>query len=152
VQFAKTFASELASPTEPIFAESLSLAFSLHLLSEHGRSSGKKVLSPKGKLSSFQLRSVSTFVHESLATGLSLEDMTAVTNLTPFHFSRLFKKTTGISPHQYVLQQRLQRATRYLGEGILKLADIALLCGFYDQAHMTIISRKAFGKTPLYWK
>lgn len=146
--FARTLAAELSSPTEPLFAEALSNAFVLHLLSAHGISGSAKRLSPRGKLGAVQLRAAVEFAHASLAEGASLDAMAAAAGYSPYQFSRLFRATTGFAPHQFVLRLRLERAVRLLREQALGLAEIALVCGFYDQAHLTNMFRRAYGKTP----
>jgi AraC family transcriptional regulator len=61
----------------------------------------------------------------------------------------MFKATTGLAPHQFVLRLRLQRAQRLLARERRSIADVAVACGFYDQAHLTNAFHKAFGRTPL---
>jgi AraC family transcriptional regulator len=143
-----SLASELASPTEPLYAEALSLAFVLHLLGAHGQAPGRKQLSPRGKLSPDQLRRVMELIHEGLASNLTLARMALCTGYSPFQFARLFKATTGLAPHGFVLRLRLQRARRLLEKGGASLAGVALATGFYDQAHFTNVFRRAFGRTP----
>jgi AraC family transcriptional regulator len=145
--FARALAGELLSPTEPLHAEALSIAFVLHLLAAHGRGTGHKHLAPKGKLGALQLRTVIEFVHARLGTGLTLETMARTAGYSPFQFARLFKATTGLAPHQFVKTLRLERAARMLGDDS-NLAEIALKTGFYDQAHFTNAFRKEFGITP----
>jgi AraC family transcriptional regulator len=145
--FARALAGELLSPTEPLYAETLSIAFVLHLLAAHGRGTGRKHLAPKGKLGALQLRTVIEFVHAQLAAGLTLEVMARAVGYSPFQFARLFKATTGLAPHRFVLSLRLERACRLLGDES-DLADVALKTGFYDQAHFTNAFRRQFGVTP----
>jgi AraC family transcriptional regulator len=146
--FARSLSAEISSPTEPLYAEMLSLAFVLHLLGNHGCSPGRKQLSPKGKLRPSQLRSVIDLAHGRLDSGLTIESMAAVSGYSPFQFARLFKATTGLAPHRFVLELRVERAARLLREGTTSLADIALATGFYDQAHFANVFRRAVGVTP----
>jgi len=146
--FVRALAAELSSPTEPLYAEALSNAFVLHLLSAHGVSPGRKRLAPKGKLGSAQLRAVVELAHGDLAGELSLERMAAAAGYSPFQFARAFKSTTGLAPHQFVLRLRLERAKRLVTGRVGGLADVALACGFYDQAHLTNMFRRAYGTTP----
>jgi AraC family transcriptional regulator len=145
--FARVLAGELLSPTEPLYAEALSMAFVLHLLAAHGRGTGRKHLAPKGKLGALQLRSVVEFVHSRLAAGLTLEAMARTAGYSPFQFARLFKATTGLPPHRFVRSLRLERACRLLGDDS-ELSDVALNTGFYDQAHFTNAFRREFGVAP----
>jgi len=146
-KFARVLAGQLLSPTEPLYAETLAMAFVLHLLAAHGRGTGRKHLAPKGKLGALQLRSVVELAHAQLAAGLTLEAMARATGYSTFQFARLFKATTGLAPHRFVLSLRLERACRLLGDDS-ELADVAFKTGFYDQAHFTNAFRKKFGVTP----
>jgi len=139
--------AELATPSEPLYAEALSIAFALHLLTAHSRSE-RKPLTPKGKLSSMQLKLVTEIAQQELASDLSLNQLAMAANVSPFHFARLFKNTTGLAPHKFVLRLRLERAKRLIASRQLPLTDIALAVGFFDQAHFTNVFRRAFGMTP----
>lgn len=145
--YARALSSQLATPSEPLYAETLSIAFVLHLLAAHARSTQKPLI-PKGKLSSAQLRHVTEMARLQLGTDLSLTQLAAATNVSPFHFARLFKNTTGIAPHQFVLRLRLERAKRLIASRQLTLTEIALAVGFFDQAHFTNVFRRTFGLTP----
>jgi AraC family transcriptional regulator len=146
--FARALAAELSSPTEPLYADALSSSFVLHLLLAHGVASGAKRLAPRGKLGSAQLRATIDLAHERLADGVSLDELAAAAGYSLFQFARMFKATTGMAPHQFVLRLRLERAQRLLSRERHSLAEVAVACGFYDQAHLTNAFRKAFGRTP----
>ncbi len=149
--FARALAAELASPGEPLYAETLAQAFTLHLLSSHGRVAGAKRLSPRGKLGAAGLRRVAEHARENLAGDLDLASMAAAAGYSPFQFARMFKATTGLAPHQYVLRLRVERACGLLRRGGLGIAEVALAAGFYDQAHLTNVFRRALGVTPTTW-
>jgi AraC family transcriptional regulator len=148
---ARALAAELASPGEPLLAETLAQAFALHLVSAHGRARGAKRLAPRGKLGAAGLRRVAEHARENLAGGLDLAGMAAVAGYSPFQFARMFKATTGLAPHQYVLRLRVERACRLIRGGAQDLAEVALAAGFYDQAHLTNVFRKTLGVTPAAW-
>jgi len=82
----------------------------------------------------------------------SLEAMAADAGLTPSHFCRVFKRATGISPHQYVMKARLERAREMLGESELSIAAIADSIGFTSQSHFTRAFRQFSGQTPSGWR
>jgi AraC family transcriptional regulator len=65
--------------------------------------------------------------------------------MSPYHFSRLFKESTGFSPHQYVIERRVQQAKELLGSTTLPIAEIALLCGFANQSHLNRHLKRLFG-------
>lgn len=131
-----------------LYGESLAMAFSLHLLERHGVWAAAPKL-PKGRLTSAQLGRVTEFVHENLSDDLSIEGLAGQAFLSPFHFSRLFKNTVGLSPHQYVLRSRVERAKRLLVTSPrLGLAEVSLSVGFYDQAHFTHAFSRFAGVPP----
>lgn len=145
--YARALSSELASPGEPLYAETLCLAFTLHLLSNHSYNV-KKPLIPKAKLSSKQLADVIEAARLQLGTDLSLSQLAEVAQVSEFHFSRLFKNTTGMAPHQFVLRLRLERALSLIKTGQLSLSGVAVAAGFFDQAHFSNVFKRAFGMTP----
>jgi AraC family transcriptional regulator len=149
LSYAHALSRELVAPTEPLYTETLCNAFVLHLLAVHGRGE-KPELAPKGKLAASRLRAAIELVHEQLAAGLSLETMASAAGYSPFQFARLFKATTGLTPHRFVLGVRLERARRLLATQ--SAAAVALQTGFYDQAHFTNAFGKAFGVTPATYK
>src|SRR5258708_11923849 len=83
-----------------------------------------------------------------LSDDVSLLTVAEQANVSPFHFARMFRKTVGLTPHQFVLRQRIQRAMTFLDEGELPLSQIAIESGFCDQAHFTHAFRKIAGMTP----
>jgi AraC-like DNA-binding protein len=89
---------------------------------------------------------------QSNAQDLSIDKLAAVSHLSPFHFSRLFKQNTGLAPHQYVLHWRIEEAKRLLTRTELDLAEIAQRLGFRDQSHFTERFRKITGATPKRWR
>ena len=89
---------------------------------------------------------------QSGAQDLSIEKLAALSHLSPYHFSRLFKQSTGLAPHQYVLHWRIEEAKRLLTGSDLDLAEIAQRLGFRDQSHFTERFRKGTGITPKRWR
>lgn len=148
--FAARFKAELENSTYAgrLYGESLAMAFALHLLERHGDFSNKLKL-PHGKLAASQLRRAFEFVHANLAEDLSIEEIANEAYLSAFHFARLFKNTLGFTPHQYVLQNRIERAKRLMKKAPgLNLTEIGLAAGFFDQAHFTKTFKRATGATP----
>ncbi len=122
-----------------------------YLLRLHG-SPRAAATAPKGGLSSRHLRHAHEFIVENLAEDISLDDLAELTGLTCKHFSRAFKQSTGLPPHQYVISQRIEAAKRCLANATASLAEIALACGFTDQSQFTATFRQAVGVPPGAWR
>ncbi|MGE4482111.1 AraC family transcriptional regulator [Acidocella sp.] len=101
----------------------------------------------RGGLSSFALRRLQEFVATHLAQPVSIADMAACVGLSSYHFARAFKRSTGESPHAYILRQRIATAKTALTAG-RSLAETAALCGFSSQSHFTERFRVQTGITP----
>lgn len=94
------------------------------------------------------LQRLRDFVQAHLDQRLLVADLAAQAGLPPSRFAQAFVAQTGLSPHQFVLQQRLQRAQALLQHTLEPLADVAAACGFASQQHMTDLVRKRLGSTP----
>jgi AraC family transcriptional regulator len=93
-------------------------------------------------------RSVS-YLEANFHSKLTIQDLARIANLSPFHFTRLFTRLVGLSPHEYVLNYRLRFAVRLLRAHLeYSISEIALASGFSDQSHFSKTFRRAFGKTP----
>ncbi len=79
---------------------------------------------------------------------MSLNDIAALVQMGPCHFARAFKESTGLSPHQYVLRRRIDRAVEMLKDERSSLAGIAYDLGFSSQGHFTTVFRKFTGTQP----
>ncbi|MBV8882715.1 MAG: helix-turn-helix transcriptional regulator [Chroococcidiopsidaceae cyanobacterium CP_BM_RX_35] len=99
-------------------------------------------------LTDAQLQRAIDHIHTHLDQELTLEQIAAVINISPTYFASLFKRATGISPHQYVIQQRVERAKMMLLKTDLAIADIALQVGFSSQSHLTQQFKRFTGITP----
>jgi len=99
-------------------------------------------------LSSRQLSRLTEHVARNLADSLTIERLAAVANMSPFHFARCFKQTTGMTPHQFVTRARISRARELLGSTRQSIREIAMSLGFASQSHFTDVYRSATGTTP----
>src|SRR5262245_39484756 len=149
VDYATTFHAELAlgAPNGVLYAETLTVGLVLHLLASHGVAT-PKVLSPRGKLNAFQLRSVLDCIASQLEDDVSLMTLAQRARISPFHFARLFRATVGVAPHQFVSRLRLEKAVGLMKAGKMTLAHIAAECGFHDQPHFTRAFHSVFRTTP----
>jgi AraC family transcriptional regulator len=94
------------------------------------------------------LRRVSTYIEEHLAEDLSLSALAAVAYLSPYHFARLFKASTGSAPHQYVIGRRIERAKLLLSTTKWSLTTIAHTVGFAHESHLALHFRRLTGLLP----
>jgi AraC-like DNA-binding protein len=102
----------------------------------------------KRGLTHTQSQQVLNYIHTHLDRELSLVELAEVINISPTYFASLFKKALDISPHQYVIQQRVERAKTMLSKTDLAIADIALQVGFSSQSHLTQQFKSLTGMTP----
>jgi AraC family transcriptional regulator len=100
------------------------------------------------QLGARQMQRIRDFVEAHLATDIRLDQMAELCGRSTEYFVRLFKATNGVSPYQYVLNLRIERARKLLGDETQSLADIALACGFSHQEHFTRMFRRFTGVTP----
>jgi AraC-like DNA-binding protein/PAS domain-containing protein len=103
---------------------------------------------PRGGLSAGALRRVCEFVESHLEDDIKLETLAAEARLSVFHFARGFKLSTGVSPHRYLIEQRVKRARQLLVQTDLPLSAIASAVGFFDQGHFSRQFRSLVGTTP----
>ena len=88
------------------------------------------------------------YIQAHLDDRLTLTDLAGIACLSSYHFSRSFKLATGVGPHRYVIQRRIERAKRLLRQTGLPLALIAQETGFTDQSHLAQTFRREVGVTP----
>ena len=93
------------------------------------------------------IQQVCDYMNDNLAEDVDLQSLADLIDMNKFRLIRSFKKMRGISPHAYRLNQRLSRAKSYLSKG-MGLAEAAISCGFYDQAHFSKSFKRAIGITP----
>ena len=150
-------------PGGKLYAESLANILGVHLLRHYavcadGRdlqacSLGQVAQAEPTEQHSAQPRAVAQalrFIHDNYANDLSLNEIAKAVNLSPFHVARLFKQSLGVSPHQYLIQLRVNSARSLLsaGSGERSLAEVASAVGFSDQSHLTRHFKRIVGVTP----
>jgi RpiB/LacA/LacB family sugar-phosphate isomerase len=105
-----------------------------------------------GGLPPRRLQRVFSHIREHIGQELSVTELAHVAGMSQYYFSKLFKMSTGTTPHQYVMRQRVERAQEYLRETGVTLADIALKVGFETQSHFTSVFRRLAGITPKHYR
>lgn len=143
-------ASELDRPEsdQELFGDLATTLFALQLQRAHGVTSQASEKPLRGGLSPFALRSVREYVAAHLASAIRLQRLAAVAGLSPFHFSRAFKASTGMSPHSYLLHCRIAEAKRLLSCTTLAAAEIARRTGFTSPGQFSARFRASTGMTP----
>ena len=101
-----------------------------------------------GALPMSRLRRVTEYIQQSLDKDLPLADLAALVSMSPFHFARLFKGSTGLPPHRFVIRQRIARARACLSTPDLSIAQISRSAGFRTPSHFTTMFRRVTGVTP----
>lgn len=99
-------------------------------------------------LSPPKLRRVIDFVEANLHERIGLDDLAQAAGLSPNHFLRVFKLATGDTPYHFLRARRLERARQLLAANTLTLAQLALECGFANQAHFTAAFSREIGISP----
>ena len=103
-------------------------------------------------LQKWRMKRVVDYVGAHLSHRITLADMSAAAGLTRMHFAAQFRAATGIRPHDYILQRRIDRAQELLRDSKLALVDVALSVGFQTQAHFTTVFKRFTGETPNRWR
>jgi AraC family transcriptional regulator len=101
-----------------------------------------------GGLPIARLRKVEDYVRAHLAENISIEKLAELTELSPFHFSRVFKDSTGMTPLQFVIRERILRAQQLIRETSRSLIEIALEVGYTSPSHFAEVFRRTVGMAP----
>jgi AraC family transcriptional regulator len=130
-----------------LYVDSLANVLAVQLLRNYG-TTPTQLPNYEGGLPTYQLNRVLDYIDAGLTGDIKLADLAGLLNMSPFHFGRMFKQSLGISPHQYVIQQRLERAKHLLKHSDQAIIDIALDCGFNSHSHLSKQFRKVVGVAP----
>jgi len=95
-----------------------------------------------------RLRRVTEYIQQNLDKDLTLAELADVVYMSPYHFARLFKGSTGVPPHRFVVRQRIARARGALATSELSIAQISRMVGFRTPSHFTTVFRRVTGITP----
>ena len=106
----------------------------------------------RGGLAPWQLRRAKEIFCENLDGSVSLKEVARECRLSVSHFSRAFRRNMGVSPHNWLLQHRIEVAKERLRDRRLSVLEVALACGFADQSHLTKVFTRAAGLSPAAWR
>ncbi len=138
---------EEGSPAGAIYGDSLANTLAVYLLRRYSVRGIKPVVY-KGGLPGNRLKRVLNYIADNLETNIRLSKLAAIADMSPHYFSELFKQSTGRSPHNYLLLQRIERAKQRLRDPKHSIIDVGLEAGFQNPSHFARIFRKIEGTTP----
>jgi AraC family transcriptional regulator len=134
-------------PSGRLFLDSVEQAMAVALVKGHAVRH-RPVQIYRGGLGSARLRRIKELVHAKIEDDLSLDEMAQSVGLSTAHFARMFRKSTGETPHQFVLRQRVERAKAMLRAPDARVLDVAVACGFKTQQHFAQVFRDVWGVSP----
>jgi AraC family transcriptional regulator len=142
---------ERVNERSTLFIDHVALAFFAHVMRTYG-SAPVPDDSTSGALSPWQIRRVLDFLAAHLSEDPTVAELARECGLSSGYFARAFRQTTGVTPHQWLIKKRVERARGLLLGNGLGLADIALVCGFVDQSHFTRVFAKFERQPPGRWR
>jgi AraC-like DNA-binding protein len=148
----KALAEEVTAPGQHgrLYAETLVLAALLDLMRHSG--SPRRVTPIKGGLAPWQLRRVEAIINDRPGADVSLAELASAANLSKAHFARAFHRSTGMPPHKYQLNARIEHAKRLLRRGEMSLTEIGMECGFGAQSQFIRAFNRVIGVPPGVWR
>ncbi|WP_179197855.1 helix-turn-helix domain-containing protein [Hymenobacter crusticola] len=151
-QLGYSLAAMLQAPegVAPLYGQTVAHMLAAQLVYQH--SAQPRPLPPsRGTLAPERLRQIQEYVQSALADSIELTQLAAMACLSPYHFCRLFKQSTGLSPHQYVVAQRMQRAQHLLLHRRLPIAQVAQAVGYRHAGHFARLFQRHCGVLPTAW-
>ena len=142
----------LKSPSEATaaFVEYLAIALHEHVI--HAYAGAPLRNRKSGGLAPWQIKRVRDFVEQNLSRDISIAELSADCRLSCSHFARAFQASLGMTPHQWMIKRRLERAKALMSRSDATLAEVAAACGFSDQSHLGRHFLRHFGTTPARWR
>ena len=138
-------------PSGRLFLDSVEQALAVALVDRYAvRRPSVRVY--RGGLAPGRLRRVVDLVHAKMENELTLHEMAESANLSVAHFSQMFRKSTGETPHQFVLRHRVERAKELLRAPDARVLDVALACGFKTQQHFARMFRRVCRASPTQYR
>ena len=134
-----------------MFVDHVLLALGIHVAQTYA---GMRPLSPpiRGGLAAWQVKRAKEILSANLDGRVPLKEVARACGLSVSYFSRAFRRSVGVTPHNWLLTLRVEVAKQKLREGRLSLRDVALACGFADQSHLTQVFARSVGVSPGAWR
>lgn len=133
----------------PLLLDSLEIQIASLLLREFKTNIKSRDLCPDGES---YVRLAAEYMQAYFSSNITIEDICREIHVSPYHFIRMFKQQTGMSPHQYLLDVRIKKAKELLTSGAYTVAETATLCGFLSASHFSATFKKYAGCSPLDYK
>jgi AraC family transcriptional regulator len=142
---------EDSSPAGPLYGESLGVALA-HYLIRRFAVRAPHTLELRGGMPGVRLNRVLDFIQQNYAKETRLWELAQFAGMSPHYFCELFKKSVGLSPHQYVVRCRIKRAKEFLRDRRFTVNQVAEATGFADQTHFTKVFHRIVGVTPMQFR
>ena len=143
--------AESETPFGKIFGQTAAQLLAIHLLRKYATIT-PKVHEHKVGLPRKQLQKVTDYIHDHLDQDISLDSLSMLTGLSSYHFARMFKLSTSLAPHQYVMQCRIDKAKELLECTNFPISQIAFEVGYESQSHLTQLFKRYNGVTPTVYR
>lgn len=138
--------AEADAPFGASYVQGLSIALAAYVTQRYNPKS--KPIEPQRSLTPAQRSLLADYIERNLSTDMSVVDLSGLLGYSPDHFTRVFRKTFSLTPHQYITQRRLEKAKSMLRDPNLSLTAVALACGFSSQSHLNVVFKRLTGLTP----
>jgi AraC family transcriptional regulator len=136
--------ADLEDTIEKMYRDTTMFTLAAHVNRVYGNAAMKPLVSTTDP----RLRRVIEFIEQKIGTDVLLEDLAKTATMSPFHFSRSFKRATGLPPHQYLAMRRVEHAKELLKSTTLPVVEIAYRVGYTNMSHFIQLFRRATGETP----
>lgn len=150
LRLGNAFGAELrATEARSLTWDALRIELVQRLLADHSSLTGTNALRlPAHRLGLDTLRVLDELIDARLGEDIGITDLAVIAGVSRFHFARMFKATTGMTPYQYVLERRIERARNLLRRSALSIGEVAAATGFSDQSHLSRHVKRRYGVTP----
>ena len=135
---------------DPLFADHFMWSLGTYVCSKYGDLKGRRLL--VGGLTTIQVRLAKEMIRANLHTRINLSELAQACGLRTSQFAHAFKRSVGVAPYTWALQERVSMAKRLIASDRFTLAQVAHLCGFADQSHLTRVFSRMVGTTPAAWR
>lgn len=135
-------------PSDPLYIDLLANALAVRLIETAGGRSLESQGRTTPRMSARQLRSLTEFIESHLDQKLHLADLAQFAGISATRLKTLFRNTTGMPVHQYVIRRRVEHARALMATAAMPASEVAVAAGFAHQSHMASTMRRILGQTP----